>query len=347
MRSSPRFRAALGAFLSLVALTAQTPRVALASGGCGMEGCPLETRGPAGEGKRFSLDLAYQSIDQNQLWNGGGESSLAAISTTAHTTDLETRTRDWVGVGVARITDRIVVSAAIAYFDRLQRSEVQHHTGFFVPTEWSFRGLGDLGLTASVRPFASLATASNQLSLLGGIKLPTGRRHVDAVVPNGPFPTPAIEPAPGVRPGTGSVDGMAGVQFSHPLAGRTVHGDRESIPLTMGAVFRYSGRGTEDYRVGNEVQLSLDSGYPVFRSVRLIGQLSATSHGRDDPGSSGAAPHHSGGQSVLATPGLRIQWTPLLASYGYFQFRVYERSNGPQVVAPLQLMFGTTCELGW
>jgi len=119
------------------------------------------------------------------------------------------------------------------------------------------------------------------------------------------------------------------------------------LPLTLGAVLRYSGRGTEDYRVGNETQLSLDSGYPLFQSVRLIGQLSATFHGRDDPGTSGAAPHHSGGQSVLATPGLRVQWTPQLASYAYFQYRVYEHSNGAQVVAPLQLMVGTACALGW
>jgi hypothetical protein len=255
-----------------------------------------------------------------------------------------------VGVGVARITDRIALSAALAYFDRMQRSQVQHHAGpspLFVPTEWNFQGLGDLSLTASVQPVRPLATATNRLSVLAGIKLPTGRRHVDSVVPNGPFPTPAIEPAPGVRPGSGSVDAMAGFQFSHPLAARTLHGDQSMTPLTLGAVLRYSGRGTDDYRVGKEVQLSLDTGYPLYQSLRLVGQLSATSHGRDDPGSSGAAPHHSGGQSVLATPGLRVQWTPLLASYAYFQFRVYEHSNGPQVVAPLQLMFGTTCALGW
>ena len=347
MRFARRLRDALAAgLLFQTAILAGFAGTAAASGGCGAEGCPFEAQSNAGQSRRFSFDLAYQSIDQDKLWDGGSGASLSGLAS-AHSVDLETRTRAWTGVGVARITDRLVLSGALAYFDRDQRSAIQHHSGFFVPYDWNFRGLGDLAVTATLQPFAALATPTQRLSVLAGIKLPTGRRHVDPVAGTSPFPSVPIEPSPGVRPGSGSVDGIAGVQYSHPLGARTIRGVNASVPLTLGAATHFAGKGTDGYRVGNETQLSLDTSYPMLQSVRLLGQLSASFHGRDDAGTAAAGPHHSGGRSALASPGVRIQWTPMFATYGFAQFRVYEHSNGPQVVAPFQLVFGSSLALGF
>jgi len=329
---------------ALALLACRPPAAHAGSGGCGMAGCPLEARGAGTAGSRFSFDLAYQSVDQNQLWDGSGATAVGA--TAAHTVDLETRTRAWVGVSRARITSWLGLSASLAYFDRTHRQLYQHHPGFFVPYEWSYSGFGDLMLTGAVLPFRSLSSRIGTISLLAGLKLPTGDPHVQPVVGVGPPPAVSLEPSPAVRLGTGSVDALIGAQVAHPFGAPTIRGDHGKIPLTASASYVYAGKGTDGYRVGREAQVSLDTGYPVLQSMRLVGQASAIFEGRDDVGTTAVAPHHSGGSALLVTPGIRIQISPALATYAYYQDRVWGRTNGPEVVAPAQWLFGTSFSFG-
>jgi hypothetical protein len=333
MRSLPRTGLACALVAAAIAFA---PRPAPAASGCGMEGCPLESRGPASAGSRFSFDLAYQITDQDQLWNGTHEGTLGP--TAAHTVDIDTRTRAWVGAGRARIADWLALSASLAWFDRSHTQLYQHHTNFFIPYSWSYRGVGDLMLTGAFLPFTAFGGGPVPFTVLAGVKLPTGDRHVTPV--NG------LEPEPAVRLGSGSTDALLGLQYGHPLTAPTLRHESGTVPLTVGATYAYAGKGTDGYRVGRELQLSLDTGYPLLQSLRLVGQLSASVHGRDDVGTSAAAPHHSGGSLVLATPGLRLQIGPSLSTYAYYQRRVYQRTNGLEATAPAHWLFGTSYALG-
>lgn len=323
----------LGA-LALIALSASASRAA--SGGCGMEGCPLETRGPASAASRFSFDLAYQVTDQDQLWNGSGAGSLDGTS--AHSVDLSTRTRAWVGAGRMRVTNWLAVSSSLAWFDRSHTQLVQHHVDFYLPYSWNYSGLGDLMVTTSFLPFTAFGGPPIGLAVLAGVKLPTGEAHVT--------PVSGLEPGPAVRLGTGSTDAMVGLQVSHPLSAPTLKHESGTVPLTLGASYAYAGKGTDDYRTGREYLLSLDTGYPVLQSVRVVGQVSASFHGSDDVGTTAVAPHHSGGTSVLATPGLRVQVSPWLTTYAYYQHRVYQHTNGLEAVAPAHWLVGTSYAIG-
>ncbi len=181
-------------------------------------------------------------------------------------------------------------------------------------------------LTGSFLPFTAFGGPPIGLAVLAGVKLPTGDSHVT--------PVDGLEPEPAVRLGTGSTDALVGLQASHPFSAPTLRHESGSIPLTVGATYAYAGRGTDGYRTGREYQLSLDTGYPLLQSVRLVGQMSASVHGTDDVGTSAAAPHHSGGTTLLATPGLRLQLGPSLTTYAYYQHRVYQHTNGLEAVAP-------------
>jgi hypothetical protein len=320
----------------VAALASSPPRASAATGGCGMEGCPLESRGLGQASSRFSFDLAWISIEQDRLWNGSRE---LASTEPAHLANLGTRTSAWVGSGRARVNDRLSVSASIAWFERTHRSSAEHHAGYFVPYQWDYAGLGDLMLLASVTPFDSWSGRHGAVSLLTGLKLPTGKRHV--------APVDGFEPHPAARLGSGSLDGLVGLQLSRAFATTTaLQGQPDVVPLTASATVRWNGRGTDGYRMGREVHASLDTNYPLIRGVRLVGQLSGTWQERDDPGIATAAPHHSGGTSALVTPGIRAQIGSSLTTYAYYQRRVYQRTNGPEAIAPSQWLIGTSYSLG-
>src|SRR5207248_7596329 len=79
------------------------------------------------------------------------------------------------------------------------------------------------------------------------------------------------------------------------------------------------------------------------RHTRSYGDWSSDVCSSDLVGNTPIAPHHSGGRSVLATPGLRLQLGSAVATYAYFQFRVYERTNGPEAVRSEERRVGKEC----
>jgi hypothetical protein len=324
----------------VLALAACGPGWARAN--CGAEGCPFAPQGPEAAHGRYSFDVAYQAINQDRLWQNGHaiseEEALAAEGGIGHILEQETRTRTLTLNARARLTDAIMLTASWPWVDRFHRHELAHHAGFFIPSEWHFQGPGDASLIGSWRAWGGANPTAATLTLQGGIKLPTGQRHVEEV--NGE------EPEPPVRPGSGSTDGQLGLQWSRVATMRTVHGERAGVPLSVSLVGRWNGVGTEGYRTGSELQLALGGGYPVTRWAHAIAQINAVSHGRDDVGQTDATPGHTGGTAVYASPGLRLEVAPGLTAYAYWQARLYQYTSGPQLSAPYHLSFGTAYALG-
>jgi hypothetical protein len=226
----------------------------------------------------------------------------------------------------------------LPYLQREHVHEMQLHAGHFVPSAWKYEGLGDATLLAQWTALGSRSSGPGEVTLLGGVKLPTGKTHVEEV--NGEAPEP---PA---RPGTGSTDALAGLQVMRQWRVPAPGGHETLLPVSLSALARYNGRGTEDYRVGNDVHASLSTSYAVWHSLAVLGQLNAIVHGHDEVGNTDAEAHHTGGTSLYATPGLRVELPAGAAIYGYWQMRVYERTNGPQLVAPSHLILGANFGLG-
>jgi len=76
------------------------------------------------------------------------------------------------------------------------------------------------------------------------------------------------------------------------------------------------------------------------RGLRLLGQVNVSGNARDDVGDTDAEPHHTGGNVGFASPGLQADLLPGVSAFGYYQFRLWQYSNGVQLVSPYHLVFG-------
>lgn len=303
----------------------------LANASCGAERCQLDLRGPEEVGGRFSFGVAYQFANQDQPRIGTGRATIGEIP--GEHNEVSTRTESWLMTGRARLADALTVHASVAYLDRLHRHEHEHHPGTYELQEWSYRGLGDLTVLGTYTPGGSGPDVGTTVALQIGFKAPTGRSEVEANADGD-------QPEPSARPGTGSWDGLAGLQVRRWIETRTLAGESVAVPFSIGVLGRVNGTGTDDFRAGNELQANLTGGWALSPRVSLIGQINSRWRVKDESGHEGIE-ENSGGSAVLATPGLRAVFGRA-AMFGYLQFRLYERVNGIQITSPLHVMVGTS-----
>jgi hypothetical protein len=108
---------------------------------------------------------------------------------------------------------------------------------------------------------------------------------------------------------------------------------------------RLNTRGTDDFRVGNELQAGLSGGWRAHERLTLLGQVNFSSHGSDvsaDP--SEAA--HTGTRALFLTPGLSVGVARGLSVYGLYQARLWGDTDEATIVARDHLMVGTAYAFG-
>jgi hypothetical protein len=301
---------------------------------CGAEDCPLTLRGTHGAGQPFSFDLSYQYIDQDRIQIGTHSGAVGELPSPED--EVRTVSRTATALGQMRLSDRLGLTASLPMIDRSHTHIANEEGGPSVLRHWNYSGLGDLTLLGQFQVLG--AGHSTVLSVQIGARLPTGRRHVDAV--------DGDEPEPPARPGTGSFDGLAGFHLMRMVSLRGFGQRTSEVPLFASVLGRVNGRGTEEYRLGNELQVNLGGSYPLTPALQILAQVNGRFRGMDDPGRTDALRDNTGGTWIYGSPGLRVQIAPAIAAYGYVQLPVYERVNRIQLVAPSHWVFGTTYSLG-
>lgn len=314
---------------------------------CGAEGCPI-VRAGATSG-RFTFDLRYQEVTQDRLWNGSAATTLEALiaESEAHgEVELYTRTRSWVAEGLMRLNARWTLSASLPYLKREHRHWLRHvprYDARFLDT-FEYQGLGDATLLAQCG--ALQRPGLPRVTLQGGVKLPTGRQHVpDQERSNFGFES-HLEPA--ARPGSGSTDWLAGAVVSQALPWS------RALPVSASVLMRWNGLGTDDYRMGEELQAALATGVAVAPRVTLLAQLNWAAHGADEAREHAAAGEavshgeslHSGSRSLFLTPGVSVEVLPGLSVLALYQARLWSHSESATILAGDHLLLGTSVALG-
>ena len=333
-----RIAGLIAGLLGLAALGC--PRVAGAN--CGAEGCPLAPQGPESTIGRYSFNVGYQYVEASRSWDGNHEISadeaLAIEGGLGHIVEQLTLTRSWFVTARAGLTDRLFLTGTLPYVDRIHRHALAHHAGYFITSEWHMQGLGDASMLANWVLLKPADPRGSSLVIQAGAKLPTGETHAEEI--------DGESPEPPARPGTGSTDALFGAQFRHSFVAPTLGGKSSSVPLSLSVTARVNGTGTESYRIGNEWQADLGTAYALTHGVQLLAQINMSAHGRDDVGTTDAEPHSTGATALFASPGLRLEVVPGMSVFGYYQMRLYEHTNGPQLVAPYHLSLGLGYALG-
>jgi len=302
------------------------PGAALAS--CGAENCPLDHASRWSEAP-FSFEVSYQYIDQDQPRVGTDDAAVGAIP--RHHDEVRTLNRTTTGRASYRFAGAWSVSAALPYVDRFH-AHIHNELGVAEYERWEYNGIGDLEVVG-LRSFGG-GESRNRYFATAGVKAPTGVTDVKN--------EEGDQPEPAARPGSGSWDVLAGAGAEWRMGGSRGEDGAGGIPLRLSVTGRLNGRGTEEYRIGSQVQAHVASELPVGKTFALLGQANFRVRAKDDVGASGLEEEDTGGSWLYLSPGLRVSTGTRASIYGLVQIPVYQRVNGIQLVSDVNLYCGVT-----
>ncbi len=317
----------VGALLLLFSLATGSARAS-----CGSSSCPIDLHAlQFGDAGRFSLDLSFQYLDQDQPRIGTRRAHVGEIASDHD----EIRTINRLASLQLNYTvnERLQMGLSVPYVSR-------SHEHFDVENarieRWNFADVGDAVIQGRLRIFASDGLAHSSLWLTGGAKFPTGaRREVGSTGEDAEVT---------IAPGTGSTDALLGVTYqSGVLRNTTLAGElghTTLIPFFVALNGRVNGRGTHEYRRGHEVQLNAGTEYPLSSSVHVLGQVNGRVIGKDAVGQTNENRDLTGGRYLYLSPGLRILFDHGISIYGFVQVPVYQQVNGLQLTSKANYLAG-------
>lgn len=290
---------------------------------CGSSSCPIDVNALQVFG-RYSLDLSFQSIDQDQPRIGTRDAHVGEIAsdhdeirTVNHLATLQ-----FTYAPSSRF--QLAVSAPF-----VSRTHEHRDTESGELERWSFSDFGDAVVQARTRIHPSLW-------LTTGVKLPTGSEHASS--DNGEDAEVTI------TPGTGSTDLLLGLTYENGVVRDTALsgplGHATTIPYFIAIHYRINGRGRDDYRRGNEVQLNAGTEYPLSDRLHLLGQVNARMTSKDDVGKTDEERDLTGGRFIYVSPGIRFLFAPRTSAYAFVQLPVYQHVNGLQLTSKANYAIG-------
>lgn len=293
---------------------------------CGAASCPIELHPGSDSGLTF--DLSFQYIDQRHLRQStpfDGEEEHRELRTINRLTALQVN---------APVSSRFQLGVTVPFVDRWHEHIELHSNAL---ERWSFHSIGDIAVQMRAK-IVDFATRSPQsLWLTAALKLPTGDKSEPAL--GGGEDAEVM-----IVPGSGSYDAVVGLAFNGAVVRNTVlegpFGRSTSIPYFVTAAYRRNGRGTDDYRIGNELQMSAGTEYPVTSRVDLLAQVNGRLRSKDAPGTTGENPALTGGRYLYASPGLRVEIGRNASAYAYVQLPVYQHVNGIQLTSRANYLAG-------
>jgi len=319
------------ASLLLVLVLVATP----AGATCGSAGCFLVTgteEGLAGTGK-LGFDLSYRYVDQDVKLAGSDDVSevlAPKIDFEAGTIEpdhhREIRTQNTaVLLGVTYgLTARLTLALSLPL---LQERDHQHVDEVGTAEEHfsgsdGQRGLGDL--QAGVRG-AFLVGERNLVMGTLMVKAPTGAYRL--------LDSEGAVAEPTLQPGTGSWDGIAGVQWTR------LRGDG-SLEWFAAGSYRRNGTNDLEYRMGGELQGS--GGVRLRRGDRFEPslQVNVRDAGRDR--FLGTDVPSTGSQLWNLTPGLRFRREGGGSFYAFLQVPLHQKVNETQLAPRYGVVLGAT-----
>jgi len=298
-----------------------------AGANCGSESsCPLEPPAIRGDA-RFQFEVSQLYIDQDQPMVGADDAAIGAIP--GHHDEVRTVSRVTNVRGAVRTPQGWAFRATLPYIHRTHE-HIHHHMGEDHYERWNDRGVGDLDVSVT-REFRRDQGGRYQATL--GVNAPTGKQRGAENEDGDPIEASA-------RIGTGSwgLTASTGAEWRLRAPGRD--GDT-TMPLRLSLSGRANGRGVEEYRHGAEAQAHVSTEYPVAGAVAALLQANYRVRAKDDVGDADQEEaSNTGGAALYVTPGLRVDALSGLSLYGLVQLPVWERVNGIQVVATMNVIVG-------
>ncbi len=299
---------------------------------CGAAGCAVDT-GSWDERRAGEVTLGYEFeyADQDQHRIGTRDAAFREIR--GHHDEEFTVNRTHRGSVSAAFTDRISADLSVPFISR-SHAHIHRHQGADILESWDLDGIGDLRLLTHWMFWKPENRRNPALSALLGGEFPTGKHKEE---------NEAGEIAElGIQPGSNSYDLILGLSSSQRFEVPMLRGGRAEMPFFAGVTGQFNGPGTDDYRLGDRLQVNAGVSYPLTRHWGLLGQLNFLLRDRDDKGKTGEEIQKTGGEFLYFSPGLEFRPSERWRFYGLVQVPVYQRVNLIQIVSDYNLLFGAS-----
>lgn len=314
----------------ILALAAALPSSAVFA--CASCGCTLNsdfgTQGLS-TASGWSLDVRYDTLNQNQLRTGTGTISATNAANVTNPSNGDP-------AEVEKFTDNKYltttldynngnawgVSVAVPFINRSHSTlgvggdgvSPDPTTGY----DSSASGIGDMRVIGRYYGFLD----SKNFGVQFGLKLPTGNTKQTAIAADGSSP---IDVDPGLQLGTGTTDAIIGAYYFDNLNQNWDY----FVQAQFQSALNSSSMAAGSYRPGDSVNLTGGMRYHGFESFTPTMQLN-TRYVNADSGAA-ADTYATGGTLVYFTPGVIIPVTSTLSVYSNLQIPIYQNVNGIQV----------------
>lgn len=284
---------------------------------CGAASCPADMTAPVMAQSKF-LEVGYELeyIPQNQPRTGEAPARVGQVR--GHHDEVYSITRLHRLRALYSPSARWAFEVQLPYVSR-SHQHVHHHGGADINDTWNVGGVGDP--TVILRP--TLLDAAARVSLIAGVKFAAGKRGL-----KNPEGEEAEAP---VQPGTGSTDYLGGL---------TVTGRAGPVPVFGSAQYRWNGRGTEGYQLGDVFQATAGGMLMLWRDLAFMAQANLRANREDDRGRTREEVGKTGGLVLYLSPGLHWRGAAGLGGYALVQLPVYQYVQSLQLVSRYNLIAG-------
>jgi len=271
----------------------------------------------------FMFDIRYDYLNQNHLRSGTGTiSSVDASKVDNGSREVEEYTKNqYITLGMDYIVNsEWSVNLQVPYIKR-KHSTLGTGSDGINPGDEAYvsdtSNLGDVKLVGRYFGF----TPQHNLGVTFGLKLPTGSHTETGTSTDPATPGETADIDPGLQPGTGSTDVIAGVSYFDSLSRDW---DYFSQLIYQAAVAHRSG-----YKPGDGLNVNFGLRYMKYMSV--IPQLQLNIRNVQTDSGELADTYATGGTLTYLSPGIIVKLSDKASLYGVVQLPVYQDLTGIQL----------------
>jgi hypothetical protein len=308
---------------SFLGATLLTPAISSACASCG---CTLSSDflGQGLSAKHgFMFDIRYDYLNQNQLRSGTGTiSSVDASKVDNGTREVEEYTKNqYLTLGMDYIFNHDwSVNVQLPYIKRKHSTLGTGSDGINPGDEAYVSDTSNLGDVKIVGRYLGF-TPQRNLGVTFGLKLPTGSHNETGTSTDPASPGDVADIDPGLQPGTGSTDVIAGLSYFDSL---NRDWDYFSQVIYQAAVAHRSG-----YKPGNG--LNVNFGLQFMRYMSVIPQVQLNIRNVQTDSGELADTYATGGTLYYLSPGIIVKLNESTSIHGVVQLPLYQDLKGIQL----------------
>jgi hypothetical protein len=297
---------------------------------CGSADCPLYHFHYNLQGG-LHLRLYNEYINQDEIYVGSTKSFAGAIP--EHHDEVSTLNSITAFQFQYGLTDRLDIGILLPYVHR-EHNHIHHHEDGDEWENWNFSGLGDISIIANYSVILPERKKEFYFGITAGLKMPTG--ITNAVNFEGEQAEVTIQP------GTGSWDGLLGLNFRYPLfiIKTAKENEYSTIPLIIGISYKIPGKGTFDYQFGKTLIVSGGTDYQLSSKASVVLQINLRNQNYANTGSTDEPRENTGGTWIYLSPGMNLNLNDIFSVFGFIQLPVYQNVHGIQQASKFNLQLG-------